>query len=372
MIYYNEMYYSYQECYKNKKKSPGAKEFLFNYIRGVMRLTDEINNRTYQPKPSTVFIITDPKIREVFAADFRDRIVHHLVIYELLPLFQKYFIPECFSCMPGRGNLYGIQVLASYMDLCQSDWYVMKMDVSSFFMNIRKSILAKNIVKFIQDNYQDPRKKDDLMWLCNGLAYHDPTVGCIWKGDLDLVKLLTPEKSLFYLPPDKGLPIGNYSSQMFANFYMTPLDYYIKDFLEIPFYGRYVDDLVMYGPKEQLLWAAPLIRNWAKENLDLTFSLDKFYIQPIHHGVKFLGSVIKPGRIYCGNRLRGELEKKLHKLIPSTADPGRALSSFNSYLGLMKHYSSYNIRKEILSNLPMGWDLLFEPNNEFTKLSPYK
>lgn len=369
MFTYNEITDAFWECYKNKKKTGGAEEFLFGYQEKLFRLTDEINNKTYAPLPSNVFIITDPKIREVFAADFRDRIVHHLVIRELLPYFQQYFIPECFSCMPGRGNLYGVQVLADYMNRCSLDWYVLKMDVTSFFMSIRKSLLADQLTRFIIENYQDQRKLDDLVWLCREIALHDPTKCCNRVGNLDLIRLLPPEKSLFCLPPDKGLPIGNYSSQMFANFYMTPLDLFIKYTLQVPFYGRYVDDLVMYGPKDLLLWASGEIRSWAKSNLDIDFSQNKFYIQPISHGVKFLGSVIKPGRIYCGNRLRGELEKKLYRLNPELTDVSHALSVFNSYLGLMNHYASRNIRVNLLSRLPNGWDIVFEPDKEYTKLT---
>lgn len=116
---------------------------------------------------------------------------------------------------------------------------------------------------------------------------------------------------------------------MFANFYMTPLDYYIKYTLGITLYGRYVDDFMMYGPKNLLLKSSKL-----KE-----ISEDKFYFQPYTHGVKFIGSMIKPGRIYCGNRVRGELEKKLCQTLPNLKNLESYISSVNSYLGLIKHYS---------------------------------
>ena len=124
----------------------------------------------------------------------------------------------------------------------------------------------------------------------------------------------------------------------------------------------------MYGPKEQLLQAAPLIREFARKELDLTISESKFYLQPINHGVKFVGSMIMPGRIYCGNRVRGELEKKIHKEFPDPKRLDHSLSVFNSYLGLIKHYSSYNIRRDLLCNLPNGWDIYFKPSKDYSKL----
>ena len=371
MFTYNEVYEAYVECYSKKKKTPGAMEFLFSWRESIMSLTNEINQRLYYPKPNTVFIIQDPKIREVFAADFRDRIVHHLIIRELLPLFKNYFIPESFSCMPGRGTLYGVQTMAKYMNLCLDGWYVMKMDVSSFFMSIKKSYLARMLEDFIRSNYKDQRKLEDLVWLCNVLVLHDPTENCIRVGDLNLINKLPKEKSLFFLPQDKGLAIGNYTSQMFANFYMTPLDLFIKNILGIQLYGRYVDDFMMYGPKEILLDAAPKIREFALNELDLTISPEKFYIQPYEHGVKFIGSVIKPGRIYCGAKIQWALEKRIKSTYPGI-DIDKDLSSINSYLGLMKHYSSFNIRKTILDNLPPSWDMYLSPNNDYTKLKKNK
>lgn len=369
MITYSEVYDAFLDCYRNKKKSRGAMEFLYDYQRKLRILTEEINNRTYQPSTSKVFIITDPKVREIFAADFRDRIIHHLIIRELLPLFRSYFIPESFSCMPGRGTLYGIKTIASYMDQCLPGWYVMKMDMKSFFMTIRKSLLAGGLEEFIRANYKDQRKLEDLVWLTRIIVLHDPTKDCIRVGNRKFTKILPPEKSLFYLPPDKGLPIGNYSSQMFANFYLTPLDYFIKYQLGINLYGRYVDDFVMFGPKDLLMQSSGVIRSYAREVLDVQVSESKFYLQPYPHGVKFLGSMIMPGRIYAGNRVRGLLEHQLHERFPGR-DISRDLSVFNSYLGLLGHYSSYNIRHQLLSQLPNGWDLYVSSSPDCRKLSP--
>ena len=212
MFTYNEIYKAYLDCYKNKKNSPSAIRFRENLLYNIRKLTDEINSFTHYPSPSTTFVITDPKLREVFAADFRDRVIHHLIINELLPYFENYFIPESFSCMPSRGTLYGVQTMAKYMEECEDSWYVMKMDVRSFFMSISKSLLASRLDAFVCSVYKDSRKIDTLRYLISVTVLHDPTTNCKRKGNLDLWNILPPEKSLFSLPPDKGLPIGNLSS----------------------------------------------------------------------------------------------------------------------------------------------------------------
>ena len=369
-----EVLAAFQDCYKSKRGTEAAQRFIFGgYLQKILALTNAINNHTYRVSPSTVFIIQDPKIREVFAADFVDRIVHHLVVRELMPLFMGYFVRDTYSCLPERGTLAAVMAAEEYINRSVQvgkDWYVMKMDVQSFFMSIRKSLLVERLEAFIRERYKDQRKLEDLIWLVKTITLHDPTVGCIRKGDLRLIDELPKEKSLFFLPPDCGLPIGNYSSQVFANFYMTPLDYFILFYLGIPMYCRYVDDFVMFGPKDLLLKAATEIYSFAEENLGLTISKDKFYLQPARHGVKFIGSMVMPGRVYCGNRVRGKLEEVLLKNIPDEDNIDYLVSAVNSYLGLMGHYSSFNIRKELLTDLlPSRWlDWISPPVYPYTKI----
>jgi hypothetical protein len=368
MITYGEIEKAFIDCYKKKKKTPGAEKFIMGgYHSKLLRLTDDINFRTYKPLPSTVFYIRDPKPREIFAADFRDRIIHHLIIRELMPLFQDYFIPTSFSCMPGRGTLVAVFMMSKFLEeAVQRGWWVMKMDIQSFFMSIRKSILAKRLEKFIREGYRDQRKLEDLVWLTRVITLLDPTSESHIIGTR---QYLPPGKSLFDLPPDFGLPIGNYSSQVFANFFMTTLDYYVMKELGLEMYGRYVDDFLMFGPREKLIEVAPKIREFAWEELGLVVSPSKFYLQPSRHGVKFVGSFIMPGRIYAGNRVRGELEKILHQKKPELDTLHHYQSVVNSYLGLLSHHASYNIRHELLSDLSSSWRTYFEVDENYKKIN---
>lgn len=368
MITYGEIEEAFIDCYKKKKKTPVAERFVMGgYHTKLLRLTDDINSRTYTPLPSTVFYINDPKTREIFAADFRDRIIHHLIIRELMPLFQSYFIPTSFSCMPGRGTLAAVFMMSKFLEeAVQRGWWVMKMDIQSFFMGIRKSVLADRLEEFIRREYQNQRKLEDLVWLSRVITLLDPTSNSHIIGTR---QSLPPGKSLFDLPSDFGLPIGNYSSQVFANFFLTPLDYYIMKKLGLWMYGRYVDDFLMFGSREILKEVAPKIREFAWEELGLIVSPSKFYLQPSCHGVKFVGSFIMPGRIYAGNRVRGELEKVLHQKKPTLETAQHFQAVVNSYLGLFSHYSSFNIRHELLSDLSSSWRTYFEVDENYKKIN---
>lgn len=354
---YEEIFKAYEDCIRHKKNSPNAIKFMLNKNENVIQLCDEINDRTYTIGTSIAFIIKFPKYREVFAADFRDRIIHHLVVNELMPYFKRYFIPESFSCMIGRGTLHGIETMAKYMDECSQHYtiptYVLKMDVQAFFMSIDKQLLANRLDKFIADVYPDNRKKDCLRWLCNMIIMHHPERNCIIQSSKDMWKLLGKGKSLFDVEEGKGLAIGNLTSQMFANFFMTVLDYYIKNELGFKYYGRYVDDFMLYDTdKDKVKQAIPLIKKYCNEKLLINVHPDKIYLQEITHGVKFIGADIMPNRMYCGNRTIGQFYNKLYtKYRHFNKDRlDNFVSSVNSYLGYMCHYSTYNMRKEIIIN----------------------
>ena len=159
---YDEVFTAFDDCLKHKKSTIGAKEFCVDKVTNLFKLTDEINSYTYEIGVSKAFIITDPKVREVFAADFRDRIVHHLVIRELEPYFESYFIANTFSCLKGRGTLHGVQKLSSILGEeskhYTKPYYIAKLDYQSFFMTIDKQLLCERLDSFIIQNYPENRK----------------------------------------------------------------------------------------------------------------------------------------------------------------------------------------------------------------------
>lgn len=373
---YDEISNAFDECLKHKKNTKGAKEFLLNKVSNLILLMDEINSYTYTIGLSEAFVITDPKIREVFAACFRDRIVHHLVIRELEPYFEQYFIKDTYSCMKGRGTLHGVLSLEEKIRKYSADYtkplYLLKMDYMSFFMSIDKALLRDRLDAFIVEHYPNNRKKECLRWLCSLIVMHHPEENCIKKGSKRLWKKLPKHKSLFYVPKTKGLAIGNLTSQMFANFYLTPMDLFILYTLKLLFHVRYADDFVDgHDDLEYLKSCIPLIKEYAQKELLLTIHPDKLYIQECHKGVQFVGAAIKPFRIYCGNRALSKFYKALN-IKYFEYDESRVedyVSSVNSYLGLVRHYKTYEIRKRYLKRYTREWNKSITIGKEYIKIN---
>ncbi len=354
-----EVFEAYYDCRKNKRKTFNALEFEGDFESRLVDLWREINNGTYYPGRSISFIVNKPVKREIFAADFRDRVVHHLVINKLLPLFETLFIADSYSCREGKGCLHGVNRIAEFVKECSQnytkDCYILKMDIQSFFMTIDKRILAKRLHAFIKEYYRGV-DKEIILRLVEIIVYHCPQNNCLIKGKKSDWNGLPHAKSLFYAGKYKGLPIGNLSSQVFANFYMDSFDKFVKNTLKIKYYGRYVDDFVIiHEDKNFLCEVRTKLCEFIKNDLRLVLHPKKVYLQHYSKGVKFIGSVIKPGRNYIGNRTKGNLYQKIQEYNKMAENNPNYVnfaenfqSSINSYLGFMVHYSSYKIRHNML------------------------
>lgn len=374
---YNEVEEAYKDCEKHKKNTNSAIEFSMNKLAKLMRLCDEINNNEYEIGKSTVFVVKYPVYREIFAADFRDRIVHHLVIKELMPFFEEEFEEGSFSCRKGKGVMYGANYVYNEIKKITEDYtkdaWVLKMDVKSFFMSIDKQLLADMVDDFIVKVYPQNRKKEMLRILCNKIILHHPEENYEKRGDLSLWDKLEKGKSLFDVGKTKGLPIGNLTSQIFANFYLNKLDKYIRHELGFKHYGRYVDDFVIISDdKEKLKKAMPLICKFAKEKLNITIHPNKRYLQHYSKGLQFIGCVLKKGRKYVIKRTVGSLyykithvykEYKQHKL-------EEFMMCVNSYLGVFSHSKTYKMRKKLLtSNIIDEWRPYINIDKDYKKIT---
>jgi len=226
-------------------------------------------------------------------------------------------------------------------------------------MHINKHILFKKLEAFIQEKYY-ASDKDLIIRLCHIVIFNDPTQNCIVKGEHTEWNGLPKLKSLFYSSENCGLPIGNLTSQILANFYLDLFDHFVKRDLGIRFYGRYVDDFILiHRDKEYLKNMIPKVALFLREQLGLTLHTKKIYLQHYTKGVKFLGVVIKLNRIYIANRTKGNFYQtiqKWNKRLKLNRELLREeekdfLSSMNAYLGIMKHYKTYKLRKQLLSTV---------------------
>lgn len=382
MIEFSDLVQAYFDCRKNKRNTSSALKFEIDYERLLIDLWNDINGGTYELKRSVAFIVNKPVKREIFAGDFRDRIVHHLIINKLNNLFEKEFIYDSYSCRVGRGTHFGIKRVDGFIKKCSKnytkDCYILQMDITGFFMGINKEILFNKLHNFINKKY-DGNDKEILIELIKKVVFNETTKNCLLKGDKNDWSDLPKNKSLFHSRKNCGLPIGNLTSQIFANYYLSEFDHFIKSRVGVRYYGRYVDDFVIvHHNKNFLKELICLIKKYLNENLELKIHPKKTYLQHYINGVKFLGVIIKPNRIYIGNRLKSNFFnafKKQNKFIyennPTDDDKLNFLSSINSYLGLIKNYNSYNFKKNIIiNNISLLWldhFKLFKNCNKFVK-----
>lgn len=367
-----DLFRAYYDARRNKRNTANALAFEIDYEKKLFELYEEIKNRKYEISRSICFITFEPVQREIFAGDFRDRIVHHLVYNHISPIFERLFINDSYSCRIGKGTSYGIKRMDHFIRSCsrnyKQDCWILKLDISGYFMSINKVILYEKVKKTLERfrltaNYGIDI--DLLLHLIHKIIFNDPTKNCLIKGSKNDWEGLPKSKSLFGAKENTGLPIGNLTSQLFGNVYLNSLDHFIKHKLGCKYYGRYVDDFVIVHPdKEYLKSIMPLIKEYLRSELSLELHPKKVYFQHYTRGVDFLGTAIKPHRIYIRNRIKGNFYKKImywndfffSKQV-GLANKQRGfikdnleqfLCSMNSYLGMMKHYDTYKLRKKMI------------------------
>lgn len=348
---------AYYDCRKRKRKTASAIVYEMDYEGKLIALRDRINARTYRPGKSMCFVVTRPRYREVFAAAFEDRIVHHWIALRLEPLFEQIFSPRTFNCRKGKGQLYGINMLREDVRQCSvnytQDCYIMKLDLQGFFMGINKKMLAGMVDDFVSENYHNEADKDTLRFLCRTVVLHEPEKNCERHSPASYWDYLPPNKSLFTNGEGLGVAIGNLFSQLFANFLLNVLDWYLIKSLGFQYVGRYVDDFyIVDKDKARLLAAVPYIRTLL-QLYGLTLHPHKFYLQHYSKGVQFTGSVVKKDRVYTANHTITNAVMAVRRLNRAETVPEvlHAVDSINSYLGCFRHCKEYNTRRKVLQRM---------------------
>ena len=343
---------AYYDCRQSKRHTASAIVYEMDYETKLIALRDRINNRVYQPGKSICFVVTRPRYREVFAASFEDRIVHHYIALRLEPLFELVFSPRTFNCRKEKGQLYGINILKQDIRDCSENYtrtcWIMKLDLQGFFMSIDKALLADLIDRFITQYYTGS-DIDDLRYLCRIVVLHCPEKNCEKHSPAHYWDYLPANKSLFTNGEGKGVAIGNLFAQLFANFLLNEFDWFLEE-IGIKYHGRYVDDFYcIHQDKAVLLNAVPLIRDKLAE-FGLTLNPKKFYFQHYTKGVEFTGAVVKPKTSYCCNRTITNFIAAVRRLnnAKTLRQVTHAVCSINSYLGLLRHHNEYGMRKKVL------------------------
>ncbi len=374
---YEELYDAYLCCMKRKSGTENARRFAFDESENLYALYTELKTMVYEVGPSIAFCVTKPVKREVFAADFRDRIIHHLIMNRLERLFEGQFITDSYSCRKGKGTLFGIRRLREKLieatDNYEKEAYIIKCDLKSYFMTIVKRAVFDKLRLFMEGH--GVSDLEFMEWLVGKVIFDRPQDHCIRKQPASFWDDLPKDKSLFGSDGTRGLPIGNLTSQWFANFFLDDFDHWVTDVLGYRYYGRYVDDFYIIVPVEEGAECGPsrivdaLRERLAKEGV--TLHPKKLYIQKAERGVLFIGSMVKRGRMYIGNRTKGNMYQRLKCIadgfkrkmdgngLPTREEVDRMISVVNSYLGLMRHFRTYNIKKRLFGRPFMRYILMF-------------
>ncbi len=344
---------AYHDARRHKRNKPYQQHFERNWETNLQELCEELITRTYKPRPSTCFIISDPKKREVFAADFRDRIVHHLYYNYTHRLYERTFIHDSYSCIPGRGTHYGVRRLEAHIRKASKHYtvpcYVLKMDIRGYFMHINRQKLldiclqtldkmaTHRVLKHVPTTWQEVVDIDFVRYLTREIALLNPLKNCRIRGSQSDWESLPHDKSLFNSPVGCGLPIGNLTSQLFSNVYLNVLDQYAKRELHCQYYGRYVDDFYVVGNSKETLWnLVPSFRSMLSSELCLTLHEGKTRVISTWQGVEFLGMYVKPFRTYVSRVTLRRMQVKWQQLAHCT-DDNYVNAAICSYRGVLSH-----------------------------------
>jgi len=360
---FENLYRQYLRCRRQKRHTHNALRFEARLEDNLVRLREELEGRTYHPSRSVCFVVKQPKFREIFAADFRDRVVHHVLIDVLERIWEPIFLHDSYACRKGKGTHRAVKRLQQFMRRVTHNGtkpgFALQLDIRGFFFHIDKERLYQIIAKRMRD--------EALLWLARTIIFHDCTEGAVYKTDRRLWRHIPPHKTLFGTENQRGLPIGNLTSQFFSNVYLNELDQFVKHQLKARQYLRYSDDFVLVheDPAQLLAWREQ-IQAFLAEQLRLSLTDPVAKPQLIKNGVDFLGYIVRPDYLLVRRRVVSRLktrlagyEARLVRRQPGwvvfthqAATLGELRASWASSLAHVKMAQSYRLRQALLYR---GW-----------------
>ncbi|MBI2110022.1 hypothetical protein HYT58_02520 [Candidatus Woesearchaeota archaeon] len=323
IISLDNLYLAYKKARKNKTTRGYVIEFEQDIANNLVNLHEELKNQTYLPKPLETFTLRDPKTRKISKSEFRDRVVHHALCNIMAPIYDKIFIYDSCANIKGKGNIFAVKRFDKFKRKVSKKpsirGYCLKADVKHYFDEVNHDTLI-NIIK---------RKITD-----------EKVIG--------LIKKIIKNS----LNRDKGMPLGNMTSQFFANVYLNELDYFVKHILRANYYIRYVDDFViLHNSREQLEAWKEEINKFLLEKLRLKLHPEKTRIIPISRGIDFVGF----RNFYHSKLLR---RRNVRKMICKIAlfknneiSYEKLMESFQGWQAYAKWANTHKLRKEIAKEI---------------------
>lgn len=312
---------AWQEFSEGKMKKSDVLQFKARLEDNIFELHWELKNKTYQHSNYTAFNVCDPKLRRIHKAIVKDRVLHHAIFRVLYPIFDKSFIFDSYSCRIEKGTHRAVLRLEKFCRQlsCNNhrNIFALKCDIRKFFDSIDQDILLKLIKRKINDI--------DAIWLI--------------------------EKIIRSFP--EGLPLGNVTSQIFANIYLNELDQFVKHSLREKYYLRYCDDFIVLDRDEKYLQNKIVeIDNFLKSKLKLNLHPQKIIIRKHRQGIDFLGYAVLPHHRVLRTKTKKRALKKIAQKYASFQNGSISENSFNSslqsYLGILKHCEGRKIQKNML------------------------
>jgi retron-type reverse transcriptase len=309
------LFAAWQEFLPGKRKKKDVQEFGLRLADNIVQLSAELANFAYIHGSYKAFNISDPKPRNIHKASVRDRVLHHALYRKLYPFFNKTFIADSYSCRGTKGTHKAIERFGLFgrrvgKNNGRTVW-VLKCDIRKFFGSIDHKILLEILEGYIQDQ--------NIIWLLERVI-----------------------SSFDYKAIGKGLPLGNLTSQLFCNIYMNEFDRFVKHRLKAKYYIRYADDFVfMSKNKDELINLIPQIVSFLTEKLKLQLHPNKLFIKTLASGVDFLGWMHFPNYRVLRTVTRRRILKRFRQKVTN--------QSLQSYLGLIKHGSTFGLQNELLN-----------------------
>lgn len=360
---YRNLFAAYYSARKHKRNKKSQLSFEFNFESNLVDLYQDIVSFNYEPLPPNVFVTRHPVIREIFAPQFRDRIVHHLIYDYIYHHLDRKFIYDSYSCRRGKGTGFGVKRVERFMRSVSrnytQDAYVLKLDVQGYFMQMNRNILLEKIGKILDIEALPITKTERkyLGYLIEKVVLCKASDSPVFRSPRSYWDKIPKRKSLFHSPPNCGMPIGSLTSQLFSNVYLNDLDHYIKSDLKVRYYGRYVDDMIFMHPSKEFLYSLiGKVDDFLQNKCGLNLHPKKSRLEHYRKGVEFLGRYILPGRIYLSRRCK----KQINNYASQTKDIWDSNKSYvydvlapvNSYLGILSESNLYHLQQKFLSKLP--------------------
>lgn len=343
IIDFENLYIAALEAKKEKRFREEVLKFNINLEENLIIIQNELIYKTYEVGKYKQFYICEPKKRLIMALPFKDRVIQWAIYRHLYPIYDKQFIYDSYGCRVGKGTHRAadrLQYWLQQVDRRQQKYYYLKLDISKYFYRVNHAILLDILRKRIEDK--------ELMWLLETIVNNEDVPFGLPAG---MEADQCPEDERLF---DAGMPIGNLTSQLFANVYLNELDQYVKHDLKIHYYIRYMDDIIILSDdKKYLHQVKEDIEIFLKEKLALDLN-KKTAIRPISCGTEFVGfrlwpthRKLKKGTI---KKIKGRVKRLQKAYANGSINFEKVNASMQSYFGVMKHFNSYNFKTKLLND----------------------